>query len=80
MKLFYGNGGPLSSIITMLLLERVRWFWGCRENCSASVPEEAISQWAGQQEMAGARSHTHGHGIICDGKGRQVWATVLVVW
>lgn len=49
-----------------------------RECCSLSVPE--ISQQAGQQEMAGAHTLTHTHSVICDGKGRQVWATVLVVW
>lgn len=63
MKSFYGNGGSLSSVITMLLLERVRWCWGgCREHNSMSVPEEEVSQWAGQQEMAGTHLHTYAHG------------------
>lgn len=30
-----------------------------RNRCSARVPEEEISQQAGQQEMAGAQTHTH---------------------
>lgn len=58
-----------------------------RNRCSTRVPEEEISQQAGQQEMAGAQTHTHTqalithvHGVISDGKHRQVWATVLLVW
>lgn len=69
---------------TLLLLERVRWFWRVGSKCSTSVPEEEISQRAGQQEMADTHTPrstpTHVYGVICDGKGRQVWAMVLVVW
>ena len=35
---------------------------GCREHYSMSVPEEEVSQWAGQQEMAGTHLHTFARG------------------
>ena len=77
MQLFYGNGGPsLVYYYNVSTLEDVAVGQGQvvlegRERCSVSVPEEQISHWAGQQEMAGthtracthARTHAHTHAL-----------------
>lgn len=88
MQPFYENGGSVRgcyynvSTLEDVVVGKGRVVFEGRGRCSTSVPQEEISLWAGQQEMAGAHTSTftHVHGVICDGKGKQAWATILVVW